>query len=271
MKLRDTAPAANCLLTAALACLAPVAAQAQAAADSWRWEAAIYGWFPGISGSTSFPTGASGPGIDVSADKLIDSLKFAFLGQIEARIGRWGLWSDLVYSDMGGSQQSSREFTVGQQQVGVDANLSFDAKSWVWTLAGLYNLEARPESTVDLLFGARLLDQDQTLNWTMSSTIAQLPGRSGSSAVSATNWDAILGIKGRYSFGDGGKWFVPYYLDVGAGQSKLTWQVNAGFGYRFDWGAVFATWRYLDYQFKSGQLIDSMSMNGPVIGVAFQW
>jgi len=42
-------------------------------------------------------------------------------------------------------------------------------------------------------------------------------------------------------------------------------------GYRFDWGAVFATWRYLDYQFKSGQGIDSMNMNGPVIGVAFQW
>ena len=271
MKLRDTAPVANCLLTAALACLAPVAAQAQSPAESWKFEAAIYGWFPGISGSSSFPTGASGPSIDVSAGQMIDAMKFAFMGQLQGRKGKWGIWSDLVYSDMGGSQHGSRDFAVGGHQVGVDADLSFDAKNWVWSLAGLYNLDARPTSTVDLLFGARMLDQKQTLDWALSSTIAQLPGRSGSSDINSRYWDAIVGIKGRHSLGEGGKWFLPYYLDVGGGHSKLTWQISAGLAYQFDWGAMGVTWRYLDYQFKSGEPIDNMSMNGPTIGVVFQW
>ena len=268
---RSAAQTASYLLAAGVAGLIPIAAQAQTANEPWKWEAAIYGWFPGLSGSTTFPTGAGGSSIDVSADQLIDATKFAFMGQIQGRKGRWGIWSDLVYSDMGGSQQGSRDFTVGGQQVGVDADLSFDAKMWIWSLAGFYSLDARPESTVDLLFGTRLLDQEQTLDWTLSSTIAQLPGRSGSSTISSSYWDAIVGIKGRQSFGEGGRWFLPYYLDVGGGQSKLTWQVNAGVGYRFDWGAVGVTWRYLDYQFKSGEAIDSMSMNGPVLGVAFRW
>jgi hypothetical protein len=34
---------------------------------------------------------------------------------------------------------------------------------------------------------------------------------------------------------------------------------------------VVATWRYLDYDFKSGDALQSMSMNGVLIGVAFQF
>ena len=211
MRLPERVPFAKCMLVAALAALAPVAAQAQTTCGTLEVGGRDLRLVPGDRGTTSFPTGASGPSIDVSADQLIDAMKFAFMGQIQGRKGKWGIWSDLVYSDMGGSQHGSRDFTVGGQQVGVDADLSFDAKMWVWSLAGLYNLDARPESTVDLLFGARLLDQEQTLDWTLSSTIAQLPGRSGSSEISSSYWDAIVGIKGRHSFGEGGQ-MVPAVL-----------------------------------------------------------
>jgi len=81
----------------------------------------------------------------------------------------------------------------------------------------------------------------------------------------------VVGLKGRAYFGDERKWFIPYYVDVGAGQSQLTWQVSAGVGYQFDWGSVLATWRYLDYDFDSDSKIESLSLNGPTIGVAFSW
>lgn len=271
MKLRIAASTAISTLAVGLAGLVPVAAQAQAASDRWQWGVAMYGWFPAIGGSTSYPSGGVGPSFDVSSGDVIDALKFALMGQIEARKGKWGVWSDLMYSDMGGSQSGSRDFTVGQQPVGAAANLSLDIKTWVWSLAGMYNLQSLPESTVDVLFGARLLDLNETLSWTLSNDVAQLSGRSGSAKVSASNWDAIIGIKGRYSFGDERRWFLPYYLDIGTGQSQFTWQFNAGVGYKFDWGSAFATWRYLDFQFKSGSAVDSMSMNGPLIGVAFQF
>ena len=272
MRHRLNPRAAGCWVALGLAGLAPVAAQAQSAADKWQWELAIYGWFPSIGGTTAFPSsGHSGPSIDVSAQDVIDALKMVFMGEIEARKGQWGVWSDLVYADLGGSKDGSRDFTVDGHPVTATANLGLDVKSTVWTLAGLYNLTSTPENTTDLLFGARLLNMKQTLNLSLASSIPELPTRSGEASVDGNNWDAIVGLKGRYYLGAERRWFLPYYADVGGGQSKLTWQVNAGVGYKFDWGSVFATYRYLDYQFKSGNALQSMNMNGGLIGVAFQF
>ena len=111
----------------------------------------------------------------------------------------------------------------------------------------------------------------QTLTWSLDSSIPELPTRSGKASVDGTDWDAIVGLKGRYFLGAERKWFLPYYADVGTGESSLTWQINAGVGYRFDWGSAFATWRYLDYDFRSGNSMQTMNMNGALVGVAFQF
>jgi hypothetical protein len=64
------------------------------------WELAIYGWFPAIGGTTSFPSsGNSGPSIDVIAQDVIDALKMVFMGQAEVRKGQSGARTDLVYAD----------------------------------------------------------------------------------------------------------------------------------------------------------------------------
>jgi len=60
-------------------------------------------------------------------------------------------------------------------------------------------------------------------------------------------------------------------VDVGTGESDLTRQGVGGLGYSFHWGDVLATWRYLDYKFKSGKKVADLSFNGPMIGVGFRW
>lgn len=262
---------ANGLLAFVLSGLAPVVAQAQAANDTWQWELGVYAWLPAIGATTSFPSGASGPSLDVSAEDVIESLKMTFMGQVEARKGHWGVWSDLVYADLGGTNRGSRDFTVDGQPVSASAKLSLDVKSTVWSLAGIYNLTSTQENMTDLLFGGRMLDMEQTLNWSLSSSIPELPMDSGRASVGGTDWDVIVGVKGRYFLGADRKWFLPYYADVGTGQSRLTWQVNAGVGYRFDWGSMLATWRYLDYEFESDDALQSMDMNGVLFGAAFQF
>lgn len=258
----------------AIAASGPAVAQAQAMTDGWQFEAAIYGWFPAISGATSFPPDGGGPSIDVSMGDVIDALKFAFMGSLQARNGQWGLWTDLVYADFGASKQASRDFSIGGQPlpIGLDANLVLDIKSWIWTLAGTYALKSDAEGQMDMLFGMRMIDMTNTLSWSLNGTgPGLLPPRTGTKEVSVTNWDGIVGLKGRAYLGEERSWFVPFYVDVGTGESKFTWQVNAGLGYQFSWGALVASWRYLDYDFKSDSRVTDMSFNGPLIGAVFKF
>jgi hypothetical protein len=262
---------AAALLLAAL----PLTAGAQAKPDEWQWGATIYGWFPTISGKTYFPVTGGGPSIDVDADTILSNLKFVFMGTLEAQKGNWGVWTDVIYMDLGDSTSGTRDFTVGRRAIPADvsANLSYDIKSWVWTIAATYSLVNRPEYTLQSLVGARMIDVQQTLTWDVSGNVGAigLPGRSGTKEISATNWDAIIGVKGRAAFGDEKRWFVPYYLDIGTGQSKFTWQGLIGVGYAFSWGSIVGAWRYLDYEFESGSPVESINFNGPAIGLVFRF
>ena len=64
---------------------------------------------------------------------------------------------------------------------------------------------------------ARLIDLEATLNWQFNGNIGALPpfAASGNRTASESIWDAIIGVKGKLSFGADLKWFVPYYLDIG--------------------------------------------------------
>jgi hypothetical protein len=85
------------LIFVAAAVLLPSASHAQGNIDAWEWRASIYGWFPGIEGETRFPSGAGGPSINVDADTLLENLKMAFMGTLEARKGQWGGLADWFY------------------------------------------------------------------------------------------------------------------------------------------------------------------------------
>jgi hypothetical protein len=258
-----------------LTCLLPLVCAAQTSDGDWQWSATLYGWFPTISGQTSFPVAGGGPSIDVNPDTLLKSLKFGFMGTLQVEKGDWGVWTDVLYMDLGDMKSGARDFTVGHRPIPADINgsLDYNIKSWIWTLAGTYSLVKTPEYSAQALVGTRMLDAKQSLGWDLAGNVGSvgLPGRSGSSEVSLTNWDAIVGVKGRANFGDERKWFLPYYLDVGTGQSKFTWQGVLGIGYEFSWGSVLGVWRYLDYEFDSGSPIDHISFNGPAIGVNFRW
>jgi hypothetical protein len=250
------------------------AAGAQARPDNWQFRAMIYGYFPTISGSTTFPAGP-GSSVGVNSDKIIGDLNFAFMGSLEAQKGRWGAFTDILYLDVDGSTSGTRDLTIGGGQLpaGVTGNASLNVKGTVWTLAGNYRVLAGPEAGFDVFAGARLLSVKEKLGWEFSANVGSVvgPGQTGGSDAKVDNWDGIVGVKGRWNFGSSREWFVPYYVDIGTGDSDFTWQGSTGVGYAFSWGEVVATWRYLDYNFKSGQKLDNLTFNGPMVGVAFRW
>jgi hypothetical protein len=261
-------------IAALAAAVLPTVASAQRAPE-WQWEASIYGYFPTISGTTKFPPPAnSGSSIDVDASKIIDSLKFTFMGTLGAQSNTWGAFTDVIYLDVGGDKSNTRDITVGGGlPAGATASGSLDIKSTLWTLAGTYRVSRDPASTVDVFAGLRYADIQQSLNWQFTGTVDTIPvaNRNGYQSAKMTNWDGIIGVKGRASFGDGNRWFVPWYLDVGTGDSDLTWQGIIGLGYKYSWGDIFAVWRYIDYKMPSDKVVQDLNLNGGAIGVSFRW
>jgi len=116
-----------------------------------------------------------------------------------------------------------------------------------------------------------MVDLEQTLNYALSGNVGAIaaPDLAGKRKVSLKNWDGIVGVKGRFPFGDERSWFVPFYADVGTGESDSTYQLMSGVGYAFPWGEVVGQWRYLAYRF--GGPIEKLSFSGPALALNFRW
>jgi len=262
----------------AAATLMPGAASAQAAeqaSDPWQFGGQIYLFLPSVDGGSNFPDSGTDPGVSVDVGQIIESLQFVFMGSLEARKGRWGAMTDVIYLDVGGEESGTRELTIGGTPIPVSASaaVNYDLKGWLWMIAGEYAVVSQPAWTLDVFSGARMLDIEQQIDWELQGDIGEIPetGRAGSSNDGRTNWDAIVGTKGRWRYRDENRWFVPYYLDVGTGESNFTWQTMAGLGYSWQWIDTFAAWRYLDYDLGEGRPLSSLSLNGPLVSVMFHW
>jgi hypothetical protein len=257
----------------AAATLVPASAAAQSA-DAWQFDAALYLYLPSVGGTTRFGSGGdSDATVDVS--KLLESLNTTFQGTFEARRGQWGAYTDFFYVDFGKNRAATRDLSIGGIPLPADVSAAtdFSLKGTSWTVAGVWRAIPDPASPLDVLFGARLLDIKESLAWQLSGNIGQFPvtGQARQQEASLHNVDAILGAKGRVAFGNGGGWYVPYYVDVGTGDSKFTWQAMSGIGYSFGALSVVAGWRYLDYKMKSGKPFETLNFSGPTFAAVFRW
>ena len=270
------------LSAAFLGAVLPMGASAQVAPTSlpsqrpgWNYTFSIYGYVPSVDGTSSFPVDSGGTRLNVDAADILDRLKFFAMGTAGAHNGTWGVFTDVIYLSFTGGQSASRNFTIGNIGLPADASASFDwqLKGWVWTLAGEYRVVSDPAFTLDVLGGARLLDIDQSLRWSIAGSIGPLDplARSGETHSKEATWDAIIGVKGRYGFGENRRWAVPFYLDVGTGESQSTQQAAVGLAYAFGWGEVTGMWRYLRYNAKSHPGFEDVRFSGPLVGATFRW
>lgn len=263
------------LITILLSANVASAQQPASKTDPWQFGVSIYGWFPNIAGQTSFTQPGGSSEFEIDIENILDNLKFTLMGTFDVRKGRWGILTDLIYMDVGGSKTGTREASIGRRGLPANAtaNVDFDLKSWIWTLTGYYRAIDKPSLTLDVVAGTRYLDVEQTVNWDVTGNVGSIPvpDRAGAAKAELGNWDAIIGLRGRFAFGARNAWFVPYYLDVGTGESDFTFQGVAGLGYAFKWVDVVAVWRYLYYDLPSGKAINDINFSGPAVGVTFRW
>ncbi len=255
--------AALCFFALVLFAVRPAFAQVEAGetGDRWEFAAAVYLWGASIGGETT-----SGTGISVELEDLLKNLEMVFMGSFEARKGKWLLLTDAIYLDLSGSETLTVSIPIGPG-IPVTTSGRLDLTSWVVHLAGGYNLLTNGKSTLDLIAGARYLDLDADVFLGLEGLG---PGQSVSFSVSESIWDGIVGVKGRVALGE--RWFLPYYLDIGAGDSDFSWQALAGVSFQAaKWADIALAYRHLEWEFESGSLISNFDISGPVVGALFRF
>jgi hypothetical protein len=237
----------------------------------WEFSLTPYLWLPSVDATMRYETPGTG-GSDVSLTNLLQHLNAALFLSGEARKGQWGLSADLVFVDFQktGSNVSSVGGSGGTTEIPVNSGTTTSLTGYMVSLTGNYSLVRGPDARLDVLGGLRYTHIGTTLDWSFTTTVDSLPGRTGSAERGVDLWDGVVGVRGNARFG-GGKWFVPYYLDAGAGTSKFTWQTLVGVGYSFGWGDLLLVYRYLSFEQGHEQPIEHLSFSGPALGATFNF
>lgn len=258
-------------------------AGAQGADDrsGWSFQVGLYAWAPTFDGRLNYalPSIGGTATVKADADNYLSDLNFAAMIAAEARYDRYSVITDLMYVDLGSS--SSRVGSVNpaalpSNPISSTQNISGDSslQATIWTLGAGYTLASGSWGNVDVLGGFRLLAVDARTNYSLSADITGPRGngvvlsRHGRLSGNADIWNGIVGVRGRILIGDSG-FFVPYYADVGTGDSNLTWQVFSGIGYQSGWAGVQLGYRYMSFDQGSGSLVEKLTMGGAYLAVNF--
>ena len=272
--LRSTTVLIFGLSLSALVCAQPARAADNEYDGDWHFTLTPYVWLPGVSGDLRYkaPRGFSGNAeVHVGAEDIFEDLKFAFMGTGSVRRGNWSVFTDFIYLDLGSDNAKVKDI-VGPGGI-VEFPVSLSTKSgldgFVWTAAAAYSFFHDNVSSADAFVGFRGLGLSSSLDWQFANPPLLFP-QSGHLEQYQQLWDGLIGVRGRFGF-SGSHWFIPYYADIGTGQSNFTAQALAGAGYAFSWGDLSLVYRYLYYEPGQDKLINNMSVHGPAFGATFHF
>jgi hypothetical protein len=172
--------------------------------------------------------------------------------------------------DLGASRAKVRDISGpgGSVSVPLDTGSQIDIKAFLASGAVGYAIVQSPRTHVDVVGGARYARFKQSLDYHLSAP-AGVVARDGGVEKSQDLWDGFVGLRGNTALAE--RWSLRYYVDVGAGSSKLTWQALGGVAYRYSWGDVVLAYRHLSYDFDKDRLVSDLAFSGPVIAATWRF
>ena len=255
-----------------------------AGASGWTFDVAPYLWFASIHSSYSFDLppalgGTVSANPSIGFGDLVSHLNFGVMGAADARYDRFSILTDFLYLNVGGTPAQFRSVNFPDHPAipitaGVETSEGFNLNSSIWTLAGGYTVAQGDWGNFDAIAGFRLLDVNARVNYSLGFTIEGPRGNGatfggiGSVSGSGDIWNGIGGFRGRLRVGTAGL-FIPYYFDIGAGGSNLTWQISSGLGYHAGLADVSLTYRYLSFDQGSNVVVQRLWIQGPMLMVNF--
>jgi hypothetical protein len=215
--------------------------------DEWEVGLEVYLWGAAMGVET-----VDGD-INVPFNKLLDNLEMGFMSTVSARKQKFLMFADVIYLDVSKKKKNSGEI----DGTPIDGSAKLELTGWISTFGGGYALISDAQNSLEMVVGARYLNLDTTftLNVDEQKKVFDLGG---------SVWDGIIGLNGRNDFSE--KWYFDYYADVGTGDSDLTWQALAGFGYKLSKADLVFGYRYLDWSFDDNSGLEDLNISGVYAG-----
>lgn len=240
-----------------LAIFSTTAMQAEETGD-WKHHISIYGWLPSFDGTFKYTIPGNTPGDpDEEAESNgLDNLDMVFMGSYGVEKDKWSFLADMIYLKMSADQEAYLpriDTTIASKQ---------ELTAWMLGFYGGYNAVRTDKFVLDAVAGMRYFSLGLDVSLAVNN-------RQVGISPSIDFYDAVVGIKGAYSINE--NWYIPYLFDIGGGDSDLTWQANTSIGYRFDWGDLLLTYRYIHYDKDDSKLIQDFDLYGPKLGVVFHF
>lgn len=243
--------------------LLTVAAVPVSAAESPGWEfgVGLYAFLPTINGTLAYDIPGVGDQIEIDTGEILENLSFTMMGGFDVKRGSWGVFADMIY--LKESKTESQQLPLERLDQVINLDASFELNSWIVNFGIDYQVSRSENgSTFWVLAGARYFNAETDLEIKADGPLETDLKFDSSSTI----WNLVFGFEGRIALGK--RWYIPYHLDLGTGDSYFTWQGLAGINYEWNWGGLALAYRYLDFdQGNSAAPLREMSMNGPEIGV----
>ncbi len=257
-----------------------------ASQPGWQFNIAPYLWLPSINTTLNYslPPALGGTlPTDVSSGvgDYLPHLRFAAMFAAEARYDRFSVLTDFMYVSASAGRTNIRSldfFGLPSQPISrsLELGASTTLKSAIWTLVGGYTAWQGEWGNFDLIAGFRFAGVNANTDYDLALTAIGPRGNGatfgglGSISGDKDIWNGIAGFRGSLRLAHTGL-FVPYYFDIGAGGSNLTWQIATGLGYQTGWAAISALYRYLSFEQPSSAVVRHLSLGGPLIMVDFRF
>lgn len=241
-------------LVRALLCAAPIAFAASGALaqnSGWTFGVSAYLWVndTGVSADTPFGNVST----ELSFSDALEDLSFAFMGTVEARNGRWGFISDLLYFSL---------TSTGEPPGPVFSGARVESKITVSSNYAAYRLTEDENLAFDVALGFRVFSGDVDVS---------LTGGSNPSFDQGDTWvDPLVAARLRMAFNE--KWFGTLLLDFGGTGDTSSWQALATVGYQLNdsWSLV-GGYRYLEANWDTDFGSNSLDFSGPLLGATYRF
>jgi hypothetical protein len=235
------------------------------ASDDWKFAVTPYLWGAGVSGTATVKSHEAD--VDKSFSDILDDLEFALMVNLQARKGRFGLYTDVTYLAL----TDTTPVTGPAGATILEAETSVD--SWIVDFGASWEVSRWGEAAgkggfLDLFLGGRY--------WTVDTELKAKSDFFAGERKTDTSLDWVDPVVGaRFATDLTPKLSLIGRADVGGFEigdaSKLTWSAAGYLGWRFSpLVSCWAGYKHLDVEREDDKSnsID-LAFSGPVLGVSF--